>query len=50
MSEFKTISLGFAEHIAHLRLNLPPQNVITLLMMDELRAAIEQVERQPSRR
>ena len=47
MSDFKTISLEFSSHTARLRLNSPPQNVITLLMMDELRAAIEQVERQP---
>ena len=47
MSDFKTISLAFAGHTARLRLNLPPQNVITFLMMDELRAAIELVEQQP---
>lgn len=47
MSNFKTISLEFADHVARLRLNSPPQNVITFQMMDELRAAIEQVEQQP---
>jgi len=47
MTDFKTISLEFSGHVARLRLELPPQNVITLLMMDELRAAIEQVEQQP---
>ena len=47
MSEFKTISLEFAGHIARLRLKSPPQNVITFQMMDELRVAIEQVEQQP---
>jgi cyclohexa-1,5-dienecarbonyl-CoA hydratase len=47
MPDFKTISLEFSNHVARLRLKLPPQNVITLLMMDELRAAIEQVEQQP---
>src|SRR3954453_4778136 len=47
MSDFKTISLEFSNHVARLRLNLPPQNVITLQMMDELRVAIEQVEQQP---
>jgi cyclohexa-1,5-dienecarbonyl-CoA hydratase len=47
MSDFKTISLEFSDHVARLRLNLPPQNVITFEMMDELRAAIEQVEQQP---
>jgi len=47
VDDFKTISLEFSKHVARLRLKLPPQNVITLLMMDELRAAIEQVEQQP---
>jgi len=47
MPDFKTISLEFSNHVARLRLKLPPQNVITVLMMDELRAAIEQVEQQP---
>jgi cyclohexa-1,5-dienecarbonyl-CoA hydratase len=46
MSDFKTISLEFSDHVARLRLNSPPQNVITFQMMDELRAAIEQVEQQ----
>src|SRR5436305_6946312 len=47
MSEFKTISLEFVDHVARLRLNSPPQNVITFQMMDELRAALEQVDQQP---
>jgi cyclohexa-1,5-dienecarbonyl-CoA hydratase len=47
VSDFETISLEFAGHVARLRLNALPQNVITFQMMDELRAAIEQVEQQP---
>ncbi|MFL6300726.1 MAG: enoyl-CoA hydratase/isomerase family protein, partial [Terriglobales bacterium] len=47
MSEFKTISLEFVDDVARLRLNSPPQNVITFEMMEELRAALEQVEQQP---
>jgi len=47
MTEYKTISLEFSDYVARLRLNSPPQNVITFEMMEELRAAIEQVERQP---
>ena len=47
MSEFKTISLEFSDHVARLRLNSPPQNVITFQMMGELRDAIEQVDQQP---
>src|SRR3954464_2997389 len=47
MSEFTTISLEQTEHVARLRLNSPPQNVITFQMMEELRAAIEHVEQQP---
>src|SRR3954466_2275780 len=46
MPDFKTISLEFAGHVARLRLNSPPQNVITFEMMEELRAALEQVEQQ----
>src|SRR3954465_3519301 len=48
MSEFKTISLEFVDRVARLRLNSPPQNVITFEMMEELRAAIEQIEQQPT--
>src|SRR3954462_6833900 len=47
MPDFKTISLEFSNHLARLRLNSPPQNVITFEMMEELRAALEQVEQQP---
>src|SRR2546423_3026816 len=47
MSKFKTISLEVVDRVARLRLNSPPQNVITFEMMEELRAAIEQVEQQP---
>src|SRR5436305_8821082 len=47
MTEYKTISLELSNHVARLRLNSPPQNVITFEMMEELRAAIEQVELQP---
>ena len=47
MQKFKTITLDFSDHVARMRLNNPPQNVITFPMMEELRAAIEQVEQQP---
>src|SRR4051795_9607840 len=47
MPDFKTISLESSNHIARLRLNSPPQNVITFEMMDELRGALEQVDQQP---
>src|SRR3954462_10713703 len=47
MPDFKTISLDFSDHVARLRLTSPPQNVITFEMMEELRAALEQVEQQP---
>src|SRR5690242_261201 len=47
MSAYKTLALDLAPPVARLRLNNPPANVITLGMMDELRAAIEQVEQQP---
>src|SRR3954462_3228926 len=47
MTEYKTISLDFSDHVARLRLTSPPQNVITFEMMEELRAALEQVEQQP---
>ena len=47
MSEFKAISLELSKHVARLRLNSPPQNVIRSKMMDELRAALEQVDQQP---
>src|SRR3954468_24307954 len=47
MSEFKTISLQFVDGVTRLRLNSPSQNVITFQMMEELRAALEQVEQQP---
>src|SRR3954466_6078744 len=47
MPDFKTISLEFSNHLARLRLNSPPQNVITFEMREELRAALEQVEQQP---
>ena len=48
MQKFKTITLDFSDHVVRLRLNSPPQNVITFQMMDELRAAIEQIEQHPA--
>jgi cyclohexa-1,5-dienecarbonyl-CoA hydratase len=47
MADFKTISLECSYRVARLRLNAPPQNVITFQMMNELRAALEQVDQQP---
>jgi cyclohexa-1,5-dienecarbonyl-CoA hydratase len=47
MADFKTILLECSDRLARLRLNAPPQNVITFQMMNALRAALEQVDQQP---
>ena len=43
MTSFTRITLSFKQPVAHLTLAHPPQNVIDVAMMEELVAAIEQV-------
>jgi cyclohexa-1,5-dienecarbonyl-CoA hydratase len=46
-TQFSTIRLDVQPPMARITLNRPPVNVVDLTMMDELLAAIEQVDQQP---
>jgi cyclohexa-1,5-dienecarbonyl-CoA hydratase len=47
MHAYKTITLEVLPPVARLQLNNPPQNVITIAMMEELAAALAEVEARP---
>ena len=44
MASYKTINLSFTGPVARLALSNPPQNVITIAMMEELASALAEVE------